>query len=74
MEENSLATGAKKVRESRPLLLLLTVVDVCCDLAVSTNPCWPNFSSVYKALAETPHIANVSFSLCEPGDDISSTD
>ena len=72
--ETSLATGAKKVWESKPLLLLLPVVDVCCDLAVCTNPRWPSFSSVYKALAETLHIANVSFSLCEPGDDISSTD
>lgn len=75
MEETSLATGAKKVWESRPLLLFLIVVDMCCDLAVFANTHWPSFSSVYKALAETPHIANVSFSLCEPeGDDISSTD
>lgn len=52
----------------------LPVIDVCYDLAGSTNPHWPSFSSVYKALAETPNIANVSFSLCEPGYDTSSTD
>lgn len=59
----------------QPLRRFPAVLDMCCDLAVSTNPHWPSFSSVYKALAETPHIANVSFSLHDPeGDDISSTD
>lgn len=48
---------------------------MCCNLVVSTNPHWPRFSNIYKALAETPHIANVSVSLHDPeGDDISSTD